>query len=72
MPSAAPPPAVTGLVADWKAASRKTAVSKPSRSTARNAIPTRAHVEPRASALSAAASSSRRMERACPRIQMIM
>ena len=35
-------PAVVGLVADWNAASRKTAVSRPSRSTAKKAMPTSA------------------------------
>ncbi len=40
MPRIAPKPAV-GVVGFWKTASRKTAVSSPSRKTAKNAIPMR-------------------------------
>ena len=65
-------PAVTALPLAWNVASRKTAVSKPSRRTARKAIATRARAEPRASAAAAAPSSSPFMARACLRIQMII
>ena len=57
----------------WKAASRKTAVSSPSRRTAKKAIATSAQAEPSASARgrrSPAASPAR--PRACRRIQTIM
>ena len=46
MPSTAPSEAVSVLVLLWKTESRKTAVSKPSRKTARKAISTRARAEP--------------------------
>jgi hypothetical protein len=65
-------PAAVVSVESWKAASRKTEVSKPSRSTARKAIPTRAMVEPLASALAALPSSTFFIPRALRRIQMIM
>ncbi len=59
-------------LASWKAASRKTEVSKPSRSTARKAIPTSAIVEPLARALAALPSSTFLIPRALRRIQTIM
>src|SRR5680860_747626 len=65
-------PAAAGSLASWKAASRKTEVSKPSRSTARKAIATSATVEPAARAPAAWPSSSALMPLAWRRIQMIM
>ena len=56
----------------WNVASRNTAVSKPSRSTARNAITTSARPEPDASAEAAAPSRSPFRSRACRRMKMIM
>ena len=52
-PRTAPIPADAGSVELWNAASRNTAVSKPSRITAKNAIPTSAIIEPSASAVAA-------------------
>ena len=65
MPSTAPTNALVVLLAAWNVASRKTEVSKPSRSTARNTIATRAIDVPLPSAFAAAPSSSRFMKRAC-------
>ncbi len=71
-PSTAPAPAALVSVESWKAASRKTEVSKPSRRTARKAIATSAVVEPAASAVAALPSSTDLMPRAWRRIQTIM
>ncbi len=71
-PSTAPRPASSSFVDAWNAASRKTAVSSPSRSTAKNAIATSAQADPVAIAVAACASSSARSPRACRRIQTIM
>ncbi len=71
-PSTAPAPAAVVSVAFWKAASRKTEVSRPSRRTARKAIPTSAIVEPAASAEAASPSSVALIPRALRRIQTIM
>ena len=57
----------------WNAASRKTAVSRPSRRTAKKAMPTSASVEPRASARRGARLELPAQRRArCARIQTIM
>jgi hypothetical protein len=56
----------------WNVASRKTAVSKPSRSTARKAIITRARLDPSASAEAAAPWRSFFMLRACLRMNTTM
>lgn len=65
-------PAAPGLLADWNAASRNTAVSKPSRSTARNAITTRVATDPPAIASAAFDSRSPLMVRAFLRIHRII
>ena len=57
-PSRAPALDAARLVDAWNAESRNTAVSSPSRSTARNAIATIANTEPSATAAPARASSS--------------
>jgi hypothetical protein len=53
IPSSAPRPAASWLSAAWNAASRNTAVSRPSRRTAKNAIATSANTEPVARAAAA-------------------
>ena len=58
-PRTAPRPVTSGVVEPWNAASMKTAVSSPSRSTARNAMATRAHAEPVIKACAASSSSVR-------------
>src|SRR4051812_44440913 len=65
MPATAPPTALAVLVEAWKVASRKTADSKPSRSTARKAIATSAHDVPSDMAPEAESSRSRLRKRAC-------
>ena len=72
MPTTAPRAASPVSVDAWNVASRNTEVSKPSLSTARNAIPASAHAVPRPSASVALASSSFVRCRACVRIQTIM
>ena len=62
----------SALVDALKAASRKTAVSKPSRSTAKKAMPTSAHVEPRRARPRRDSCSSPFRPRAWRRIQTIM
>src|SRR3954453_15024761 len=65
MPATAPPTALAVLVEAWKVASRKTADSKPSRSTARKAIATSAHDVPSDMAPEVESSRSRLRKRAC-------
>lgn len=72
MPSTTPIAACSGDTADWKAASRKTDVSKPSRMTARKAMTISAPAEPRANALPAAPCRLLRRSRECLRIHRIM
>ena len=71
-PSTTPSPAAVVSVASLNAASRKTEVSKPSRRTAKHAIPTSAHIDPVSSAPAARASSWPRRSRAWLVIQTIM
>ena len=71
-PSSAPAPALAGLSAFWKIASRKTTVSSPSRMTARKAIATSAVAEPLASAAPALARSEPERSRAWRRIHTTM
>ena len=72
IPASAPPPAESESPEAWNAASRKTAVSSPSRTTARNAIATSASAEPSASADAALERSSPASPRPCRRIQKTM
>ncbi len=72
MPSTAPSQDVVASPEAWNVASRKTAVSKPSRSTARNAIATKARLDPVASAEAAAPWRSFLSLRACFRMKTIM
>ena len=72
IPSRAPAPAVVGSSALWKAATRKTAVSSPSRKTAKNAIATSALTEPSASAARVLSRSSPARPRAWRRIHTTM
>ena len=65
-------PAVPGSSEFWKTASRKTAVSRPSRKTAKNAMPTSALTEPSFSALAVLSRSSPDSPAACRRIQTSM
>jgi len=64
--------ACIGETADWNAASRNTAVSNPSRMTARKAITTSAAADPLARALPAAFCRSDFRPRECARIQSTM
>ena len=72
MPSTAPSQDVVASPEAWNVASRKTAVSKPSLSTARNAITTRARLNPWARAEAAAPWRSFFMLRVCFRMKTIM
>ena len=71
-PSTAPVPAASGLNEDWKAATMKTAVSTPSRKTARKAMPASANTEPPFNAEPAWASNVDFMEREFLLIHRIM
>ena len=72
MPSTAPSQDVLASPEAWNVASRKTAVSKPSRSTARNAITHQGPADPSARAEAAAPWRSFFMLRACLRMKTIM